>query len=378
MHTTYKTLSALIMSFGMYSNLHAETVSIEMTPEVCLKDLEYTAHLILENDAGIIAKRWTTYPEQIQQIFNQQKEKLQGVKTVVECQKIIRPFMKSIRNGHLGISIHPDAQAAQQQSSDTQVPIEVITENKAERVTTKKLSDSTTLLTILSFDYALYEKIQQVVSSNQDNLLKAPYLIIDLRNNDGGSDQTAEVLYKILGEAKYWNTSPQIYASSTNIDGWEAYKSFLTDEDSLTHLNKTIKKMREQQNQWVSMSSYKESQEVVTSKDILATPQKVVILIDKNCGSSCEQFVLTAQQNPRVVTMGRPTYGALDASNVMEKTSPSKQLQIYYASTYIHRPAGKEIDGVGIPPAIKLPKPQNQAEYSAEIQLAQRYLEQGL
>lgn len=217
-----------------------------------------------------------------------------------------------------------------------------------------------------------------MVSSNQDNLLKAPYLIIDLRNNDGGSDQTAEVLYKILGKAKYWNTSPQIYASSANIDGWEAYKSFLTDEDSLTHLNKTIKKMREQQNQWISMSSYKESQEVVTSKDILATPQKVVILIDKNCGSSCEQFVLTAQQNPRVVTMGRPTYGALDASNVMEKTSPSKQLQIYYASTYIHRPAGKEIDGLGIPLAIKLPKPQNQAEYSAEIQLAQRYLEQGL
>ena len=286
--------------------------------------------------------------------------------------------MESIRNGHLGIGIHPDVQEKQQHSPDTQAPSEATTENKVERVSTKKLSDSTTLLTILSFDYALYEKIQQVISRNQDNLLKVPYLIIDLRSNDGGNDQTAAVLYKILGEAKYWNASPQIYASPANIDGWETYKSFLTDEDSLTYLNKTVKKMRAKQNQWVSMGSYKESQEVVSSKDVLAIPQKVVILIDKDCGSSCEQFVLTAQQNPRVVTMGRPTYGALDASNVMEKTSPSKQLQIYYASTYTHRPAGKEIDGFGIPPAIKLSKPQNQTEYDAEIQLAQCYLEQGL
>ena len=73
--------------------------------------------------------------------------------------------------------------------------------------------------------------------------------------------------------------------------------------------------------------------------------------------------------------MGRATYGALDASNLMEKPSPSGQLQIYYASSYTHRPVGKEIDGIGIPAMIPLEKPQNQAEHDAEIQLALQYLE---
>ena len=61
------------MSLGMYSHVYAETLSTEMTPKACLQDLEYAAELILKNDAGIIAKGWTTYPEQVQQIFNQQK-----------------------------------------------------------------------------------------------------------------------------------------------------------------------------------------------------------------------------------------------------------------------------------------------------------------
>ena len=376
MRTTYKTLTALMLGLGIYSTAFAETNSVDMTPEACLQDLEYSAALILQNDAGVIAKKWTQYPKHIQKIYDQQKAKIAEVKTAIDCKKAIQPFLTTIRKGHLGIGLHENAKLKEQSSSNKSVTSESATVNKIERVTTQKLSDSTTLLTVLSFDYALYEKIQQVITSNQDNLLHAPYLIIDLRSNDGGSDQTAQVLYKILGEAEYWHSYPQLYSSTANIAGWEGYKEMITDADSQKYLTKVIQKMRAQPNQWIQMSSSLESKEVITAKEVLATPKKVVILIDKNCGSSCEQFVLTAQQNSRVITMGRPTYGALDASNLMEQLTPSKLLTIYYASTYIHRPAGKEIDDIGITPAIKLPRPNHDAEYNAEIQLAQRYLEQ--
>ena len=111
------------------------------------------------------------------------------------------------------------------------------------------------------------------------------------------------------------------------------------------------------------------------TKDVLSTHQKVVVLIDEDCGSSCEEFVKTIRQNPRVVTMGRNTFGALDASNVRDVPTPSKKLSINYATTYVHRRAGQEIDNIGIPPSIKLPIPKDQQAYDDEVKFAQKYLE---
>ena len=364
-----------MLGFGLFTTASAKTETIDMSPQACLMDLEYTAALILHNDAGVMAKKWHEYPEHLQKVYHEQKTKVADVKKVADCEKLIQTWLSTIRKGHLGVVVHENAKVKQQMPSDELAQTNNTETAPTEQISTQKLSNSTTLLTILSFDYTLYEKLQQVVTTNQDNLLNAPYLVIDLRKNGGGSDQTAQVLYKILGEASYWTRFPQVYASAANIEGWEGYKKMITDENSQQHLSKIIQKMRAQPQQWIHLSDMLESEEVITATDVLATPQKVVILIDQNCGSSCEQFTLTAQQNPRVVTMGRATYGALDASNLMEKLTPSGQLEVYYASTYIQRPAGKEIDNIGIQPMIKLAKPNNAAEYDAEIKLAQQYLE---
>ena len=382
MNRHYKTLTTLVMGLGVYTSVAAETSLLDMTPQTCLQDFEYTENLILKNDAGVVAKKWDGYPETIQQLVEQQKAKISAVQNTLDCRDAIQPFLNSMRGGHhLGVIVEPELYAASEKAAEKFKSAERITgqqhDNEIEKVSTKKLSESTTLLTILSFDHTLYEKIKQVVISNQDDLLTAPFLIIDLRSNGGGSDHSASILFKILGEAEYRSQYPAIYASSANIEGWEAYRSGMPNQAALEELNHKIEKMRAHPNQWVDMFDSNEGREFISGQDILATPQKVVILTDKNCGSSCEQFVLDARQNPRVVTMGRPTTGALDASNIMEKLSPSKKLVIYYASTYVHRPAGQEIDEIGIPPDISLARPQNKAEYDAEIQFVQRYLEAG-
>jgi len=222
------------------------------------------------------------------------------------------------------------------------------------------------------------DESEKIIKNNQDNLLNAPYLILDLRKNTGGFDTSTEPLYSILGEAEYWAEIPQIYTSSATIQSWKDLEAGIPDPDSKEMLSQMIKKMESNKNGWIGLMDNNEVSQKISGKDVLSTPQKVVVLIDEDCGSSCEEFVKTIRQNPRVVTMGRNTFGALDASNVRDVLTPSKKLSINYATTYVHRRAGQEIDNIGIPPSIKLPIPKNQQAYDDEVKFAQKYLEKNL
>lgn len=171
---------------------------------------------------------------------------------------------------------------------------------------------------------------------------------------------------------------PQIYASTDNIQSWKETAKTLPDGEIKVEFNRMIAKLESNKNSWVGMTKQKEEKYVIAHSDVKATPQKVVILSDEECGSSCEMFILTARQNPNVLVMGRNTYGALDASNIRTIKTPSQQFTLYYATTFIHRRTGQQIDDIGIAPNIRLPKPQNLTEYQAEVTFAQHYLENRL
>lgn len=365
---THASSLLLVSSIVLTQNVQAAEDAIPMTSAECLQDIDFTAQFLLENDAGIRAQKWTTYPENIQQILNTQKEKAAQVQTVKQCQDIAKPFLQAIRKGHLWLSNQSISESIHESSTPQQDDL----------VTTKKLSDSTTYIFIPSFGLSIKDQLEKIIKNNQDNLLNAPYLVLDLRKNTGGFDTSTEPLYSILGEAEYWTEIPQIYTSTVTIQAWKELEAGIPDPDSKKMLNQMIKKMESNKNGWIGLMDNKEVSQKISGKDVLSTPQNVVVLIDEDCGSSCEELVKTIRQNPRVVTMGRNTFGALDASNVRDVPTPSKKLFINYAATYVHRRAGQEIDNIGIPPNIKLPVPKDQQAYDDEIKFAQRYLEKNL
>lgn len=126
---------------------------------------------------------------------------------------------------------------------------------------------------------------------------------------------------------------------------------------------------------WLPLSSAREEVTVIASAAVKARPARVFVMTDHGCGSSCEQFVLVARQNPRVTVVGRPTHGSLDASNLRVAHLPSGALDLAYATTYVRRPRGQEIDEVGIPPAIALPEPRDDAAYAGEVEQVRRLIE---
>ncbi|MEL6628470.1 MAG: S41 family peptidase, partial [Bacteroidota bacterium] len=62
----------------------------------------------------------------------------------------------------------------------------------------EQINDQTTLLRIPSFSYSEKSKIDSVILTNKELILQTPNLIIDLRNNGGGSDGSFEELLPIL------------------------------------------------------------------------------------------------------------------------------------------------------------------------------------
>lgn len=366
---THASLLLLASLIALTQNVQAVEDTVPMTSAECLQDIDFTAQFLLENDAGIRAQKWTAYPESIQNILNIQKEKTAQVQTVKQCQDIAKPFLQAIRKGHVSLSNRSMEDYVQTSS----------TPQEDDLVTTKKLSDSTTYIFIPSFGLSIKDQLEKIIKNNQDNLLNAPYLILDLRKNAGGQDSSAEPVYKLLGEAEYWTEIPQIYTSTTNIQAYKDLQKVMPSAETKKEIGEIINKMEHNKNDWVYIEGNTSLfVDKIKKKDVLANPKKVVVLTDEDCGSSGEEFVKTVRQNPRVVTMGRNTYGVLDASNLRDIKTPSTKLSLWYATSYVHRRAGQEIDNIGIPPSIKLPIPKNQQAYDDEVKFAQKYLEKNL
>ncbi|MCL6247494.1 S41 family peptidase [Acinetobacter sp. ANC 4945] len=366
-----ETLLLLSCSLFFTQINHAEEEKIlpPMTSTECLQDINFTAKFLLENDAGIRAKNWTDYPKNIQKTLDEQKLKANSVTNVKECIDITKPFLKAIRKGHIELNAISMSDYVQK----------ISTQQKDDLVITKKLSNLTSYILIPSFGISIKDQLERIIKNNQDGILNAQYLILDLRKNAGGVDHSAEPLFKLLGEADYWTEMPQVYTSQANIHAYKELQRIYPDPKFKHELDQIIKKMEKKKDSWVYMGVEKSLDvEKITKKDVLATPKKVVVLTDEYCGSSGEEFVKSVKQNPRVVTIGRNTYGALDASNLRDTKTPSTKLSLWYATTYVNRRAGQEIDNIGIAPNIRLPKPKNQTEYDAEVKLAQHYLENRL
>lgn len=364
---TIKFLCAIFISLFILSQAaHAANNLEPMTSAECLQDINFTANFLLENDAGIKGKSWVTYPKNIQTILDTQKKETIKVKNIKNCEDIIKPFLKAIRKGHIGLDNKSIASFFQKSSISQQDDF----------VTTKKLSDLTSYIFIPSFEPSIKFQLDKIIDNNQDNILNARYLILDVRKNSGGQDDSAEILFRLLGEAEYWIEMPKIYTSDANIQTYKNLEKIISDIKTKEYLAEIIKRMEHKKNYWVYVQGDTSLvSEKIDKIDVLANPIKVVVLTDEDSASSGEEFIKSVKQNPKVVTIGRNTYGALDASNLREVQTPSKKLYLSYATTYVHRHTGQEIDNIGIPPHILLPKPVDQQAYENEIKFSQDYLE---
>ena len=214
----------------------------------------------------------------------------------------------------------------------------------------EQMDKNTLLMRVPSFDFIFKHQIDSILHVNRDEILSAKNLIIDLRDNGGGSDDSFNELI------------PYLYTNPIRTVGVEYLSTPQNNKRMLDFTNDTIAGFSEQFKNWA-----RESYEVLEKNigrfvglssaisihqmdTIYKYPQNVGIIINDGCASSTEQFLLAAKQSKKVKLFGKKTSGALDVSNIYYTDSPCEEFRLYYTLTKSYRIPDMAIDDVGIQP----------------------------
>jgi hypothetical protein len=226
-----------------------------------------------------------------------------------------------------------------------------IVDNENYNFEAKFLNENTFYLNIPSFSWEAKPMVDSLFAAQKENLSKSANLIIDLRNNGGGSDDVYGVISSYLYTQPIKGIGVDALASNDNIKGWELILAQYPDlpAESRQEIQNLIDKMKLQINQNVNIVE----DNIDSSFTQLLFPKNVVILINERCASTTEQFLLEARQSKKVTLMGQNTQGTLDYSNLRESDFCEMPYKLYTPTTRSRRiDIGEGIDGIGIKPLI--------------------------
>lgn len=213
----------------------------------------------------------------------------------------------------------------------------------------QKLNETTAYLRIPFFEITEKPAIDSIIAKNRDIILSTENLIIDVRNNPGGSDASFKMIMPFL----YTNPIRTVGAEflSTKLNNQRMLDLYNNPEfDSVSR--KTFKKYYETLNLSLGkfVNLFDEKVSIDTMDNILPYPKNVGILIHQGNGSTTEQFLLSAKQSQKVKLFGRTTHGMLDISNVNIIKSPCNDLELYYGLSKSFRVPDFAIDDIGLQP----------------------------
>ncbi len=204
----------------------------------------------------------------------------------------------------------------------------------------KQLDENTNYLRLSSFDRSLTKELDSLYNEIDSELRRRPYLIIDIRDNEGGDEQS------------YINLIPYIYTNPMKIDPvlvWVTPENIKRYEE-VGFSEKLIERMHAAKS--FSFISQVEGSMSTWKFDTITTyPRKVALLFNRRTASSAESMITYCIQSSKVITIGENTGGYLGYGNVMTKEIPCGQFNLRSTTTMYHTNAKYEF--VGIEPMHK-------------------------
>ncbi|MCX2429856.1 S41 family peptidase [Pedobacter sp. GR22-10] len=197
--------------------------------------------------------------------------------------------------------------------------------------------------------------IDTILNRNPAVKLKCRNLIIDVRNNTGGSVNAYDPLMPLLytnpityvNAAKYCSVDEGIYQKKV-LDDYILKGG--KDSTYIKYTNTMIKYHTDSAGKYVEWQN-----DTLKLDTIYAHPKNVGIVINFACQSACEIFLLDAKQSTKVKLFGEHTMGAIDYLNFYAQDLPSGKYKLYIATSRRIIPAGQnKLDGTGIYPDVPI------------------------
>ncbi|RAJ08808.1 peptidase S41-like protein [Chitinophaga skermanii] len=211
-----------------------------------------------------------------------------------------------------------------------------------------KVNANTVYLRIPSFNDSYKRQIDSVLRVNDKTIKAAKNMIIDVRDNGGGSDASYDQIIPYLYTNPMRHISVEFLSTPLNNSRMDdIIKNPNFDPKDIAYYKKFKEKLDANIGKFVPLNNptYTETMDI-----ILPNPANVAIIINENCGSTTEQFLLAAKQSKKVKLYGTTTIGVLDISNMYHVPFPCEQLGLGYALSKSYRIPGMALDGKGIQP----------------------------
>ena len=229
-----------------------------------------------------------------------------------------------------------------------------------------QINNETIYIKLPSFSQEYKNQVDSLVLAWDLRLRKTKNLIIDVRNNGGGSDKTYHSILPYIATNNIYRNQIEYLSSRINNEEWvnilkipdlpEFDRNLISD--FVKRLNLNIggfeKLFLEENYLGVTFLPFEET---------FDHPKNVAILINKNTGSAAEQFIQDVRQSWKVKLFGQQTAGALDVSNVKSITSPDNLLTLVYATSRYVTFNKLIIDDIGILPDFYINENINEDEW---------------
>ena len=176
----------------------------------------------------------------------------------------------------------------------------------------KMLNDSIAYLRIPSFfgDYAA--RIDSLYQAADSQIRKTPYLIIDVRDNGGGSDRNVTPLLPYIYTNPIKGDRVDLLVTADNINLWKKWqKEWEADSENygseqVAWIGKEIKRMEKAKpGSWIVRSKGGTHK----TKDVVKSIKSVAIIQNQYCASSCETLLFLAKQSEKTILVGENSGG---------------------------------------------------------------------
>ncbi len=228
------------------------------------------------------------------------------------------------------------------------------------------LDSNTTLLSIRSFDASLYKKLDSAYKAVMPEIKKRPNLVIDVRNNGGGSDQSYSALMPLIFTGPFESDVVELYSTPGNIKAYEDYDEKLKQSSSANQgvFKGPIAKMKTvSAYSFVPMGNGKPI--TISYPKNPGNPVKIAVLYNRFCASSCESLLFEAMNSSKTIFVGENSGGYTGYGNVMSVTTPCGN-QLYWTTTVYAKQWKYEF--VGIPPDYRVPAEEKDwVEYTRRL-----------
>ena len=220
----------------------------------------------------------------------------------------------------------------------------------------KVLNDSTNYIKLSSFDGKLSDKLNSFYDSIHMNIISRPYLIIDIRNNGGGSEKSYLNLLKYAYTNPLKIDSALVWVSPENIKRYE--------EESVERNRELIIRMKASK-PFTFIPQTLDGENIWSLDSTMMYPKKIALLYNRGTASAAEGMIVYFTQSNKVITVGENSGGYIGYGNVMTTQTPCGKFTIRSTTTkYFEK---SKFEYIGIEPKYKPTLNENWILFSENI-----------